>query len=368
MNKFNLSKFLVENKLTQLGRLTEMGGNPKDYVNIFKYYGFTIKDNSSVHFDGFKYKVFNFGHQSDNLGNKKITLRLPSRNDPDFNYQTEELSKVLKSGTYTFTLDNFELNKLHEFLNRVSSKLASLGNMNELTEMGDDSSEGYMGTEYESSEDMAVDMAKKGVYEEESEVEEDYSKYGSVEDLMKEIETSTNEAAHKHKMERVEKAYKYLEEKASSLEEGGDANFLNPAKMKEMKTSAKKLRMMHEKLLKEYDKKYASKKKVESKLNEEVDTEFPLSADDVAAMAGGSSIRVYKKGGGRVHTYSNGQEFLDFFDKHEPNLVYKQESPRVFAATDAPLEEPRGYVSPSEPVDRDRGIQNFYDRLKYKGD
>jgi hypothetical protein len=115
---------------------------------------------------------------------------------------------------------------------------------------------------------MAVDMAKKGVYEEESEVEEDYSKYGSVEDLMKEIETSTNEAAHKHKMERVEKAYKYLEEKASSLEEGGDANFLNPAKMKEMKTSAKKLRGMHEKLLKEYDKKYASKKKVESKLNE----------------------------------------------------------------------------------------------------
>jgi hypothetical protein len=241
----------------------------------------------------------------------------------------------------------------------VENKLTRLGRL----------SEGYMGSEYDSSEGMAAEeMEESGVYEEESKVEEDYSKYGSVEDLMKEIETSTNEAAHKHKMERVEKAYKYLEEKASSLEEGGDANFLNPAKMKEMKTSAKKLRMMHEKLLKEYDKKYASKKKVESKLNEEVDTEFPLSADDVAAMAGGSSIRVYKKGGGRVHTYSNGQEFLDFFDKHEPNLVYKQESPRVFAATDAPLEEPRGYVSPSEPVDRDRGIQNFYDRLKYKGD
>jgi hypothetical protein len=296
MNKFNLSKFLTENKLTQLGRLSEMGGDPKlkfqpkDYVNIFKYYGFTIKDNSRVHFDGFDYKVFNFAHRSDNLGNKEITLRLPSRNDPDFNYQTEELSKVLKSGTYTFALDNFALDKLHEFLNRVSSKLARLGNMNELTEMGDDSSEGYMGTEYESSEDMAVDMAKKGVYEEESEVEEDYSKYGSVEELMKQIETSTNEAAMKHKMERVKKAYESLESTATSLEEGEHASYISDAKLKEMKISAKKLRGMHDKLVKEYDKKYASKKKVELKesLDENEGVKKPLSqltfADVVAAF------------------------------------------------------------------------------------
>jgi hypothetical protein len=169
-------------------------------------------------------------------------------------------------------------------------------------------------------------------------------------------------------MERVKKAYESLESTATSLEEGEHSSYISPAKLKEMKTSAKKLRGMHEKLVKEYDKKYMSKKKVESKLNEEVDTEFPLSADDVAAMAGGSSIRVYKKGGGRVHTYSNGQEFLDFFNKNEPNLVYKQESPGVFVASDVPLEKPRGYVAPSEPVDRDRGVQSFYDRLKYKGD
>ena len=241
----------------------------------------------------------------------------------------------------------------------VENKLTRLGRL----------SEGYMGSEYESSEGMAAEeMGKSGVYEEESEVEEDYSKYGSVEELMKQIETSTNEAAMKHKMERVKKAYESLESTATSLEEGEHSSYISPAKLKEMKTSAKKLRGMHEKLVKEYDKKYMSKKKVESKLNEEVDTEFPLSADDVAAMAGGSSIRVYKKGGGRVHTYSNGQEFLDFFNKNEPNLVYKQESPGVFVASDVPLEKPRGYVAPSEPVDRDRGVQSFYDKLKYKGD
>jgi hypothetical protein len=262
MNKFNLTKFLTENKLTQLGKLTEMGQEEEEEL-------FLEPDPEDL-----------YGDVTLSHGEREPYKRLGSEEGPS-----------------------------------------------------------------------------------EDDDDEDYSKYNNVEE---QIETSTNEAAHKHKMERVEKAYKYLEEKASSLEEGGDANFLNPAKLKEMKTSAKKLRMMHEKLLKEYDKKYASKKKVD--LNEEVDTEFPLSADDVAAMAGGSSIRVYKKGGGRVHTYSNGQEFLDFFNKNEPNLVYKQESPGVFAASDVPLEKPRGYVAPSEPVDRDRGVQSFYDKLKYKGD
>ena len=123
--------------------------------------------------------------------------------------------------------------------------------------------------EYESSDDMAVDMTKKGMYEEESEVEEDYSKYGSVEELMKEIETSTNEAAMQHKIKRVKKAYESLESKATSLEEGEHASYIAPTKIKEMKRSAKKLRMMYERLVKEYDKKYASKKKVE--LNEEME-------------------------------------------------------------------------------------------------
>lgn len=88
----------------------------------------------------------------------------------------------------------------------------------------------------------------------------DFSKYSSVEELMKEIESSTNEAAQKHKIERVKKAFETLESTATSLEEGEHASYISPAKLKEMKTSAKKLRKMHEKLVKEYDKKYAKKK------------------------------------------------------------------------------------------------------------
>jgi hypothetical protein len=94
-----------------------------------------------------------------------------------------------------------------------------------------------------------------------SEVEEDYSKYGSVEELMKEIETSTNEAAMKHKMERVKKAYESIESKANSLEEGEHASFIAPTKLKEMRRSGKELRKMHERLMKEYEKKYSAKTK-----------------------------------------------------------------------------------------------------------
>ena len=88
----------------------------------------------------------------------------------------------------------------------------------------------------------------------------DFSKYSSVEELMKEIENSTNEAAQKHKIERVKKAFETLENTATSLEEGEHASYISPAKLKEMKTSAKKLRKMHERLVREYDKKYAKKK------------------------------------------------------------------------------------------------------------
>jgi hypothetical protein len=179
-------------------------------------------------------------------------------------------------------------------INKITMKKFNLTNFlveNKLTRLGR-LSEGYMGTEYDSSEDMAVDMAKKGVYEEESEVEEDYSKYGSVEELMKQIETSTNEAAMKHKMERVKKAYESLESTATSLEEGEHSSYISPAKLKEMKTSAKKLRGRHDKLVKEYDKKYASKKKVElNEVGESVGFQLgaPFKVGDYVRVGEGNS-------------------------------------------------------------------------------
>lgn len=93
----------------------------------------------------------------------------------------------------------------------------------------------------------------------------EYTKYESVEELMKEIEKSTNEAALKHKMERVKAAYTALEEKATSLEEGDNAEFVSKSKVKEMKANSKKLRKMYEKYEKQYEKNYNKEGKKGSK-------------------------------------------------------------------------------------------------------
>lgn len=110
-------------------------------------------------------------------------------------------------------------------------------------------------------QDVVVDVEEK---------EDTYnpSKYESVEELMKEIEVSSNKAALQEKMKRVKEAYESLEQKASSLEEGEDSKYISSAKLKEMKKGAKSLRKMYEKYEKEYESRYSEQMKPKKKMNE----------------------------------------------------------------------------------------------------
>lgn len=157
-------------------------------------------------------------------------------------------------------MDNFDLTK---FL--TENKLTALGklsknNLNEGMYGEDETISPHVNPRSTIGSDnpRAIGLAEEEI----EEAQEDYSKYNSVEELMKEIENSTNEAAHKHKMERVKKAYESLESTATSLEEGEHASYISPSKIKEMKASAKKLRKMHETLSKVYEKKYSKKKEM----------------------------------------------------------------------------------------------------------
>ena len=237
MNKFDLSKFLTENKLTQLGRLTEMGGDPME------------KFLDAVYADVMPEVVGSDQEQ------QLIQLL------DDEGYQIFDEYGILPDG-------------VQQAARYVMTKV--MGGLTE-TMKGEE-------------ELPAAPEEQLPVLETEAEVEEDYSKYNSVEELMKEIETTTNEAAMKHKMDRVKKAYESIEAKANSLEEGEHASFIAPAKIKEMRRSCKELRMMHEKLLKEYEKRFMSKKKVELKesLDENEGVKKPLAqltfADVLAAF------------------------------------------------------------------------------------
>lgn len=78
-----------------------------------------------------------------------------------------------------------------------------------------------------------------------------------------------------------------------------------------------------------------------------------LTAADVAKIAGAKPLKVYKKGGGKIQQYDNGQQFLDFFDKHEPGLKYRQESPGVFVGEEPESKPGKGSTPSAAPAKAD---------------
>jgi hypothetical protein len=101
-------------------------------------------------------------------------------------------------------------------------------------------------------------------------------KYNSIEELMKEIEAGTNEAAHSYKMKRMKEIAEMLEAKVGSLEEGEGADFVDAKKVKQMKKDIMTLRKQAEKLEKEYDKKFAKKEEKKETVKESKMENFDL--------------------------------------------------------------------------------------------
>jgi len=93
-------------------------------------------------------------------------------------------------------------------------------------------------------------------------------KYESIEELMKEIEHGTNEAAHKYKMDEMKRVYEALEAKVGALEEGEHAEHIDQKAVKQMRKDIAALRKAEEKLRKEFDKKFAGKEKKETPAKE----------------------------------------------------------------------------------------------------
>jgi hypothetical protein len=90
--------------------------------------------------------------------------------------------------------------------------------------------------------------------------EKSLPKYKNIDELMSNIEHGTNEAAHKYKMERMKEVAEALEAKVTSLEEGENAEHIDQKAVKQMRKDIQALRKAEEKLRKEFEKKFASKK------------------------------------------------------------------------------------------------------------
>jgi predicted RNase H-like nuclease (RuvC/YqgF family) len=108
-------------------------------------------------------------------------------------------------------------------------------------------------------------------------------KYNSIEELMKEIENGTNEAAHKYKMDEMKRVYEALEAKVGSLEEGEHAEHIDQKAVKQMRKDIAALRKAEEKLRKEFDKKFTGKEKKET----------PKKDKEVVALQEGFDLRKF---------------------------------------------------------------------------
>ena len=111
-------------------------------------------------------------------------------------------------------------------------------------------------------------IPKELTSEEEMVQDKPLPKYNSIEELMKEIEHGTNEAAHKYKMDEMKRVYEALEAKVGSLEEGENAEHIDQKKVKQMRKDIAALRKAEEKLRKEFDKKFSGKEKKETPAKE----------------------------------------------------------------------------------------------------
>ena len=95
-------------------------------------------------------------------------------------------------------------------------------------------------------------------------------KYEKIEKLMQEIDKSTDEEAHKFKMQEMKRVADMLEKKCTGLEEGDDADHIDQKKLKQMKKDIMTLRKGIEKMEKVAEKKF-TKKETKAELKEGFD-------------------------------------------------------------------------------------------------
>ena len=258
-NNFDLRKFLTENGLTKTARVikeeSDTTGHP-DHKPTPK----TTSDQ-----DKEALKQFNKVRQDfyENVEEELTENVHPLIFDIDY-YDNEIIPNLLNKGY----IEDEEADDLYTLVRTYKQAV----NKNSIDEEVEEVKEE---TVNESREDYltrlvenALGITPAPVAEESNDemVEENpLPKYKNIDELMKNIEYGTNEAAHKYKMNRMKEIADALEAKVTSLEEGENAEHIDQKAVKAMKKDIMTLRKGVEKLEKEYEKKFAKKEKKQIK-------------------------------------------------------------------------------------------------------
>jgi hypothetical protein len=178
--------------------------------------------------------------------------------------ESEEVEEVMKPEE---TVQENTMTERDKYLTRLVENALGF----EVTE--DYQEEGYGDdTVISKLEKRGEELPERPTYSEGEEMvnEKPLPKYENIEKLMQEIEKSTDEAAHKYKMEEMRRVADGLEKKCTALEEGEDADHIDQKKLKQMKKDIMSLRKGIEKMEKLAEKKF-TKKETKADLKEGFD-------------------------------------------------------------------------------------------------
>ena len=273
-DNFNLRTFLTENKLTKNAQLLsegiEFNGKPvnvgsveidgidtEDYPDFVDAYiaaaeyedGTPLTDEELVQFQEENYDLVSQMIHDDQLyleAKKEDAMEEASSEDMAY---TEKVDEALAESKLTA--------KERRLVEMVQNAL------------GEENVDYTMGRQDDPNQ-LPNPAPELNIPEGEANIEEakPLPKYESIEELMKEIEHGTNEAAHKYKMEEMKRVYEALEAKVGALEEGEHAEHIDQKAVKQMRKDIAALRKAEEKLRKEFDKKFSGKEKKETPAKE----------------------------------------------------------------------------------------------------
>jgi hypothetical protein len=269
-DNFNLRTFLTENKLTKNTQLlkeeVEFNGRPvntgsieidgidtEDYPDFVDAYIAAAEYEDGTPLTDEELQAF----QEENYD-------LVSQMIHDNQLYLQE-KKETSSGDMAYT-EKIKEEQVNE--NKMTDKERKLVEMVQRA-LGEENVDYTMGREDDPNQ-LSNPAPELNIPEGEANIEEakPLPKYSSIEELMKEIEHGTNEAAHKYKMDEMKRVYEALEAKVGSLEEGEHAEHIDQKAVKQMRKDIATLRKAEEKLRKEFDKKFSGKEKKETPAKE----------------------------------------------------------------------------------------------------
>lgn len=269
-DNFNLRTFLTENKLTKNAQLLkeeiEFNGRPVSVGSI---------EIDGIDTDDYPDFVDAYIASADYVDGTPLTdEELQAFQEENYDlvsqmihdnqlYLQEKKGASSKDMAYTEKVEEEQVNE-----NKMTAKEQKLVEMVQRA-LGEENVDYTMGRQDDPNQ-LPNPAPELNIPEGEANIEEakPLPKYESIEELMKEIEHGTNEAAHKYKMDEMKRVYEALEAKVGALEEGEHAEHIDQKAVKQMRKDIATLRKAEEKLRKEFDKKFSGKEKKETPAKE----------------------------------------------------------------------------------------------------